>query len=404
MFRSIGKIHLRSEFGLPYLITCFVFIVLRLILNSFSYLFFMLCNIHVVFPPVSLLFFIWHPALRLYPLYDSSSFTELQSCNLSHLRFPLDLSRSCALIFPTMPHFLVLNLHRPQAMVICYHLWAEGALCPRTAHVGRKYSQGFVQVLLWLVRSALTSFCDFKWPLRSQPKCLAILYACARRVLQTLMALPRIVPCREATRDRVPELRRRLQCVVLPSRLCLGTATVTPWTTLWPDPRSATGRQRSTSRPRPPGTWDTLGQGNKLHYVWKICSGGDAWEDTARFGEEAYERRELPNGLLRRSKFWCNRCQEQRNQWSSAFCEGSSDRWKNQLTGLRSLAARTCTCGAYFWHRHACSADNMALEIDVGKVKVRRSKKSACWFAFQSYLGPFNLKSCVKHSEAFLKF
>lgn len=58
MFRSIGKIHLRSEFGLPYLITCFVFIVLRLILNSFSYLFFMLCNIHVVFPPVSLLFFI----------------------------------------------------------------------------------------------------------------------------------------------------------------------------------------------------------------------------------------------------------------------------------------------------------------------------------------------------------
>jgi len=33
---------------------------------------------------------------------------------------------------------------------------------------------------------------------------------------------------------------------------------------------SATGRQRSTSRPRPPG--------------------GDAWEDTARFGEEAYER------------------------------------------------------------------------------------------------------------------
>lgn len=61
MFHSIGKFHLRSEFGLPYLITCFicfVFIVLRLILNSFSYLFFMLCNIHVVFPPVSLLFFI----------------------------------------------------------------------------------------------------------------------------------------------------------------------------------------------------------------------------------------------------------------------------------------------------------------------------------------------------------
>lgn len=46
------KIHLRSEFGLPYLIACFVFIVLCLILNSFSYLFFMSCNIHVFFPPM----------------------------------------------------------------------------------------------------------------------------------------------------------------------------------------------------------------------------------------------------------------------------------------------------------------------------------------------------------------
>ena len=49
MVHSIRKIHLRSEFGLPYLITwfvCFVFIVPRLILNSLSYLFFMyICNI-----------------------------------------------------------------------------------------------------------------------------------------------------------------------------------------------------------------------------------------------------------------------------------------------------------------------------------------------------------------------
>ena len=177
--------------------------------------------------------------------FDSSSITELQSCNLSHLRFPLDLLHSCATVdFPSDASLSGVKTSQAASNGDLLPPVGRGSPLPKNCTSCCGWSG-----LPWL-RFVISSR-HWGASRNVSPSCTPVQGESCK--LWWLCPVGTAMLCwgnsRSGSRVATPPPVRGAS--KSPASWYCHSDTITDIVAY---PRSTTGRQRSTSRPRPPGT------------------------------------------------------------------------------------------------------------------------------------------------------